>query len=420
MKKLNVYIEGRFRGELTQSDFGNLEFAYVDGDRSLTPLSLSMREVETVYRKRTVLPFLQGLFPDHPGALAAFARLVGANSVQPFALLEKTGIEVAGAVEFFPDENNGVSEGFTTSPLSHEQIGRQLEEVLAVYADQNQNFFSFPRLSLAGAQPKIALHRMPDGTWAVPTRDLASTHIVKPVTQTLRDIDVIEFLTMTAARTVGLEVANSELVEFDNVRCFVSQRFDRQFRDGSLKRVHQEDFCQSLSVHPNKKYQMDGGPGVSAVKRIAQEILNVDQRTALLQRFFRAFVFNSLAGCSDAHAKNYSLLLDRENVRLTPLYDLSTTLAFPFIQQVSAMSVNSKWRFDSFRLKDFLVEGVRMGLEADFCTSVVRETESNIVQAFEQAAVEMARYELSGESAKMVSQAVQAVTDLRRNSPLEP
>ena len=46
-------------------------------------------------------------------------------------------------------------------------------------------------------------------------------------------------------------------------------------------------------------------------------------------RFFDAVTFNWLIGGTDAHAKNYSLLLAGPQVRLAPLYDVASALPYP-------------------------------------------------------------------------------------------
>ena len=47
-----------------------------------------------------------------------------------------------------------------------------------------------------------------------------------------------------------------------------------------------------------------------------------------VERFFDALVWNWLIGGTDAHAKNYSLLIANGQVRLAPLYDVASTLPY--------------------------------------------------------------------------------------------
>jgi serine/threonine-protein kinase HipA len=47
-----------------------------------------------------------------------------------------------------------------------------------------------------------------------------------------------------------------------------------------------------------------------------------------LARFFDALAWNWLIAGTDAHAKNYSLLLAGGQVRLAPLYDIASALPY--------------------------------------------------------------------------------------------
>ena len=57
---------------------------------------------------------------------------------------------------------------------------------------------------------------------------------------------------------------------------------------------------------------------------------------------FNAVVFNSLIGNCDAHAKNFSLLMDGGSVRLAPLYDLVSTSAYPALANELAMKIGDE------------------------------------------------------------------------------
>lgn len=66
-----------------------------------------------------------------------------------------------------------------------------------------------------------------------------------------------------------------------------------------------------------------------------------------MQRFVDALAFNWLIGGTDAHAKNYSLLIGAEGrARLAPLYDIASILAYDFdAQKVRlAMKVGGVYR----------------------------------------------------------------------------
>ncbi|MBI4932738.1 MAG: HipA domain-containing protein [Actinobacteria bacterium] len=117
--------------------------------------------------------------------------------------------------------------------------------------------------------------------------------------------------------------ATTSIRTFGAERALVVERYDRIIdNSGAVVRVHQEDLCQALSVHPDRKYEVDGGPGAEQLGRLIREVAG-DRDVA---RFFDALVFNWLVLATDGHAKNYSLLLSGHQVRLAPLYDVACAL----------------------------------------------------------------------------------------------
>jgi len=58
---------------------------------------------------------------------------------------------------------------------------------------------------------------------------------------------------MTLAGAVGLNVPPVSIRTVGNKPCIVVQRYDRNIgADGSITRVHQEDFCQALGFPPRE------------------------------------------------------------------------------------------------------------------------------------------------------------------------
>jgi serine/threonine-protein kinase HipA len=99
--------------------------------------------------------------------------------------------------------------------------------------------------------------------------------------------------------------------------------------DGTIQKLHQEDFCQALGYPNARKYESSGGPGV---KQCLNFIINndiSDQTTAKLH-FSQLLIFNFIIGNCDAHAKNISILYDFDGKNiikhsLAPFYDLVST-----------------------------------------------------------------------------------------------
>jgi serine/threonine-protein kinase HipA len=111
-------------------------------------------------------------------------------------------------------------------------------------------------------------------------------------------------------------------------------------------RVHQEDVCQALAVHPARKYQSEGGPGAREVVELLRQYSGAPVEEVLT--FVDALAFNWIAAATDAHAKNYSILFGREGlIRLAPLYDLASALPYSGkqIQKLKlAMSIGGRYR----------------------------------------------------------------------------
>lgn len=360
MTSLDVFLQGTKCGVLTQSSSGNLSFSYEeDYGLDQTPISLSMQQSVRRYPKSKILPFLEGLLPDNESALRALAGAHGISANNPFALISVIGADVAGALQFLsPDSSKKPSEH--SKHLSDVEIERYLQQKIGEYSTGipgvSTGFFS-----LAGAQPKLAL-RKEGHEWFVGTSSKPTTHIIKPLTAQLPDVDLAELLTMETARQLGLNVAEAEFYQFGGTRSLVVTRYDRKLQRGRITRIHQEDFLQSLGISPKNKYQkLEGGPGLKRIASLFKSI-RPPWRHQVAAEFFNALVFNVLVRATDAHAKNYSFLLDGTSVRLAPLYDLISGAYFS-VPKESAMAVEGEYRFSAISAQMLAREGERLGVE---------------------------------------------------------
>jgi serine/threonine-protein kinase HipA len=111
--------------------------------------------------------------------------------------------------------------------------------------------------------------------------------------------------------------------------------------------------CQALQKLPGEKYQESRGPGIETIVRLLRAVSTADLED--VWRFLDANIFNYLIGGTDAHAKNYSLLFGtNQQVRLSPLYDISTQLPYQDkIPQRLAMKVGRFYEIAPIRLADW-------------------------------------------------------------------
>ncbi|GAA2240750.1 type II toxin-antitoxin system HipA family toxin [Herbiconiux moechotypicola] len=341
-----------------------------------TPISLSMPLRPGTFPPDIVDPFLWGLLPDSSDTLQRWALLASppADEHNPFTLLEHYGRDCAGAIQFIrPEEFDSAGESGPTQWLTDSDIGHQLR---ALRRDPNAWTFDDTggRFSLAGAQAKFAL--LHDGDrWGRPQGATPTTHIVKPGIPEFRSSALNEHICLNLASAVGLPSARSSIREFDGEAAIVVERYDRIAGEKSIARIHQEDFCQALGVMPSQKYQDDGGPGLSRMAGAMRASQRSDQATRSITRVLLATAFNWLIGGTDAHAKNYSVLLRRGQVSLAPLYDIASITPYPRYDPLRvrlAQSVDGHYRMGEIGPREWQAQAIRLGLDPEYVTEEIR------------------------------------------------
>lgn len=157
-------------------------------------------------------------------------------------------------------------------------------------------------------------------------------------------MDKLEVMCLAVARNSGLDAAEAYLwlAPSGNMTAVVTERYDRALNsDGTISRLHQEDLCQALSVMPDKKYQHEhGGLGLGDISSGLSKRLPSRDAGTFVYDFFKAVVFNVGIVGTDAHAKNYSILIDRSGFSLAPLYD--TISAASHVQAYNAVNFPMK------------------------------------------------------------------------------
>lgn len=330
--RLVVLLEGLVAGTLTRLPGGALRFEYDDDYMALdapTPLSVSMPVQIASHSDGTVRPWLWGLLPDNEAVLQRWARRFRVSASSPFSFLATpVGHDCAGAVQFAAQDDVEAllaREG-TVAWLTEDEVAERLRDLKADETSWLGRTFS-GQFSLAGAQAKTALLAR-DGRWGVPSGAAATSHILKPAVAGLDDHDLNEHLCQDAARRAGLVAARTRVQRFGDQSAIVVQRYDRAAQEDMLVRVHQEDLCQALGVDPSRKCQADGGPTPRSIVDLLRRVMPHRVAQAAVWRFLNALAWNWLIAGTDAHAKNYSLLLSGPDVRLAPLYDIASALPY--------------------------------------------------------------------------------------------
>jgi serine/threonine-protein kinase HipA len=328
---LAVLLEDAVAGTITRLNQGRLRFDYDDDYRqapAATPLSVSMPKTVRTHPDSVISPWLWGLLPDNDRVLARWARDFQVPA-KPFSLLATPiGHDCAGAVRFAPvgEAHQVLAQPGTVTWLTEDDVAQRLGELRQdTTAWLGRDFTG--QFSLAGAQAKTAL-LLKDGRWGVPAGSAATSHILKPAAQGLDDHDLNEHLCLDAAHRAGLIVARTHVTTFGEESAIVVDRYDRRSVDGELVRIHQEDTCQALGKSPEKKYQNEDGPSAKDLADLFRAVMPPRAAEDAVFRFLDALVWNWLIAGTDAHAKNYSLLLSGGDARLAPLYDIASALPY--------------------------------------------------------------------------------------------
>jgi serine/threonine-protein kinase HipA len=143
--------------------------------------------------------------------------------------------------------------------LSEEDVAERLRALRADHS-AGRSAQDTGQFSLAGAQPKTAL-LFDRKRWGVPSGRVPTTHILKPPTGEWDGHAENEHFSLQLAMTADLIVPNSTVSHFGNEIAFVVERYDRVRSGRQWLRIHQEDMCQALGIHPGRKYESEGGPG---------------------------------------------------------------------------------------------------------------------------------------------------------------
>ena len=351
-------MNGHEVGRLLRAANGVLSFQYspawLDAG-SATPISLALPLSPDPYSGEAVSNFFDNLLPDNEEIRRRMQVSLGTDSTQPFDLLAGAGADCVGALQLFDSLRMPEVRQIKATPVSDADIARILRDYRRRplgMAPQEDDF----RISMAGAQEKTAFlwYR---NAWHRPHATTPTTHVFKlPIGVIeadgidLRDSIENEWLCLRIGSAFGLPVPNAEIQWFEDVKVLVVERFDRRWSDDGrwLIRLPQEDVCQSLGIPGGRKYEAEGGPGITAIMDLLlQSVRSHEDRCT----FFKASIVYWFLAAIDGHAKNFSLFLHPGGrCSLTPLYDIMSAYPLAATRQLDtarfkmAMAVTGKNR----------------------------------------------------------------------------
>lgn len=319
----------------------DIEFVYDEAwmsDPQAFPVSTRMPLAQRVHEPDVVYRWFLNLLPEGR-TLKTVGTILNIPEANVFALLEELGEDLPGALEVYRSANERPKRTPRYKRLTEAELAaaiRRLPEKPLLVGEEGIH------MSLAGAQDKLPVVQYPDGGIGLALDGAPTTHILKPANKHFNNAVENEAFCLRLAAKVKLPAAECSIGRAEDLDYLLVKRYDREPHGRTLRRIHQEDFCQATGHIPSTKYEtnpatMLRGPTL----RDCFDILQTTQAGAFnAARFVDFVVFNVLCGNVDAHSKNYSLLLQLGGaIAMAPLYDIMNGDIYPDVTRNLAMKI---------------------------------------------------------------------------------
>lgn len=320
--------------------------------------------------------FFENLLPEGP--IRRFLQ-VSRHATTVFGLLRSVGGDTASGLTIMPQGERPAPPHYRATTWG-DIAGRLQNTAVPALAAENADG---ARISLAGAQDKLLVTVMPDGSPVMPEGAAPSTHILKP---DIRGSDTVwssalnETLVMQLAAHLGLGVAEASF-QPDTRACLI-KRYDRApDGQGGLLRLHQLDLCQLAGKPSDVKYEADGGPSLAQCRELLR---GIGVNAADLKRFLQWVFFNLCVGNNDSHAKNLSVLQTSDGqYRLAPFYDLMCTAMYPGLARDFAFAVGGETKPGNIGQEQLLAMARDLGFNARYVAMVAQALIDELLVALE-------------------------------------
>ena len=190
------------------------------------------------------------------------------------------------------------------------------------------------KISIQGVQPKLSARLVPSKS-RFEIVDVSGTYILKPPSEIWPELPANEALTMTLAKTIGLETPLHGLVyNKDNDLIYFIKRFDR-FNKNQKYAV--EDFAQLSMLTRETKYRSS----MEKVAKIIATYCSFPMKEKI--KLFTLTLFSYVVGNEDMHLKNFSIIQQDEITEMSPVYDLlNTSIALDALAEELALPLHGK------------------------------------------------------------------------------
>ncbi len=386
MAELPVYYESRTVGTIEVHAEGPA-FVYAPqwlGTRGAFPLSLLMPLSPRRVPPRIFLPWAANLLPE-ASQLQAIGLKLGTAPEDVIGILAELGRDTAGAISIGKPGSTGTAD-WRPVP-SAKALARILDELPSKPFLVGEDGVS---MSLAGVQSKLGVAMNAKGQICVPVNGAPSTFILKPDSERLYGGVQNEALCLALARRLGLNAPDVTTGTAGKRDYLLVTRYDRLEQNGRWRRLHQEDFCQALGKPPSAKYESNQtgipGPTLPEMFAVTRNAMQAPDVVNLLDYV----VFNVLACNSDAHAKNYSMMISGRGFQLAPIYDVMCGAVWEHVTRNMAQKIAGKNRGEHLKLRHWQRFAADCGLNAPRLVARVETLAKGVLAETRAAAAQVA------------------------------
>src|ERR1043166_1470440 len=315
--------------------------------RGAFPISTTMPLGPEPFGAAIFLPWAANRPPENE-QLPRVGQFLGMSPNDVVGLLSEIGRDTAGALSI--GKPGGTSAVYWRPIETEAEVERVIEELPSKPFLVGEEGVS---MSLAGVQSKLAVGVDDQGRICVPTAGSPSTHILKPDSERLPGGVHNEAFCLTLAARLGLRTVAITTGKAGNRTFLLVKRYDRTGRGGRWRRLHQEDFCQALGKPPSAKYEINQtgvcGPTLKDMFDLTRRVMAPTEILRLLDMI----IFNVIVCNTDAHAKNYSIMLNAAGAALAPGYDVMCGEAWRHVTKKLAQTIAGKNRGEEMTGKDW-------------------------------------------------------------------
>jgi serine/threonine-protein kinase HipA len=386
MTDLPVYFEQRRVGTIDVNSNGP-SFTYDAnwiGLRGAFPISVTMPLRSGRVCPDIFLPWAANLLPESE-QLRTLGQLLGMARGDVVGLLSAIGGDTAGALSI---GQPGRTASFQWRPIDDaENLERLIEELPSKPFLVGEEGVS---MSLAGVQTKVAVAIDSKNRVCIPMNGSPSTHILKPDSPRLPGGVQNEAFCLTLARRLKIPTPQVTTGQAGRRAYLLVQRYDRINVADRWRRLHQEDFCQALGKPPSAKYERNqtgiSGPTLKDMFQLTRRHMpSVD-----IGRLLDMLVFNVLTCNTDAHAKNYSIMIRGNGISLAPIYDAMCCEVWQNVTKKLAQKIAAESRGDCLKGKHWLQLARECGLNPSQVLDRVGALAQGVVAEAQAAASDVA------------------------------